>query len=376
MKTKLLIGWLVLLVLATAVHAQPSKCAICGKMLVGDFFLDVDEVTGLTNKVCADCQKLDRCSVCGLPVKTGFTRLPDGRVLCARESAAAVCADDEAKDICRNTRDDLDRLLSRFMTFPSDNVEVSIVDKFHLQNLFFAPGFQKTCVTVNGATASNPLGNGKYLHTVDLLSCMSKPHLMAVCAHEYTHAWMGENVRPGRSASLDRDTIEGFCELVAYKYMAGRQDASEMQFIRRNKYTKGKIDVLIAADSQYGFNAVVEWIKSGEDITLDLANLDRVRALQGAEYSPQSSPAVLWTAVPSAAPTVVPDTLRLKGISGTEQHRFALINDTTFETAEQERVRVGRTNVTVRCLEIRADSVVIQVNGSNQTQQLFLHGVR
>ena len=54
------------------------------------------------------------------------------------------------------------------MDFPGNDVEVSVVDKFHLQNLFFAPGFQKACVTVNGATASNPLGNGKFLHTIDL----------------------------------------------------------------------------------------------------------------------------------------------------------------------------------------------------------------
>ncbi len=376
MRTKLIVGWLTLLLLATVARAEDLKCAICGKTITGNYFLDVDEITGQTNKVCADCQKLDRCSVCGLPVKTGFTRLPDGRILCARESAAAVCAEDEAKEHCRGTRDDLDRLFSRFITFPSDDVEVSIVDKFHLQNLFFAPGFQKTCVSVNGATASNPLGNGKYLHTIDLLSCMSKPHLMAVCAHEYTHAWMGENVSPGRTAALDKDTIEGFCELVAYKYMASRQETLEMDYIRRNNYTKGKIDVMIAADTQYGFNAVLDWIKSGEDDRLQLANLDRIRALEGADYSPQPPPASLWTVLPSTPPTIVPDTLRLKGISGTEQHRFALINDTTFETMERETVRVGRTNASVRVLEIHADSVIIQVNGSNQTQQLFLRGVR
>lgn len=376
MKTKLIIGWLTLLVLATALKAQQLKCDICGKTITGEFYQEVDAVTGKTNRVCADCQKLDHCSVCGLPVKTGFTRLPDGRILCARESAAAVCDQDEAKDICRDTRDDLDRVFSRFITFPSDDVEVSIVDKFHLQNLFFAPGFQKTCVSVNGATASNPLGNGKYLHTIDLLSCMSKTHLTAVCAHEYTHAWMGENVSAARRAALEKDTTEGFCELVAYKYMASRQETAEMDYIKRNNYTQGRILVLIAADDQYGFNTVLEWIKSGEDDHLELANLDRIRAVRGSAYSPQPPPASLWTVVPSAPPTIVPDTLQLKGISGTPDHRFALINNTTFETMERETVRVGQTNASVRCLEIHADSVIIQVNGSNQTQQLFLRGIR
>ena len=53
---------------------------------------------------------------------------------------------------------------------------------------------------------------------------MSKPHLLAVSAHEYTHAWMAENVKPNRVAGMDRDTLEAFCELVAYKYMASRNE--------------------------------------------------------------------------------------------------------------------------------------------------------
>jgi hypothetical protein len=80
--------------------------------------------------------------------------------------------------------------------------------------------------------------------------------------------------------------------------------------------------------------------------------------------------------VPPAAPTPVPDALTLKGISGSGQHRFALINDATLEVLERSKVRVGRTNVTVQCLEIRNDSVVIQVTGSNKKEELFLHTKR
>ena len=198
---------------------------------------------------------------------------------------------------------------------------------------------------------------------------------MAVCAHEYTHAWMGENVKAGRKNGLDKNTVEGFCELVAYKYMASRNETAEMESIKRNEYTGGKIDVMIAADQQYGFNTVLEWIKSGEDDRLELASLDRVRAVTGTSYTPQASPAAVWK-VPTVAPTAVPSTLQLKGISGTPEHRFALINNTTFESMEKGSVRVGQTNVSVRCLEINADSVVIQVTGSTEKQQLFLHASR
>ena len=280
--------------------------------------------------------------------------------------------EDEAKDICRETVDDLDRLLSRYMTFPEGNVEISIVDKFHLENLFRAPGFHADGSSVYGATASNPLPDGKLLHTIDLLSFLSKSRLMAVCAHEYTHTWMNQNLKPGRQSSLDRDTVEGFCELIAHKYMESRQDSIQMGIIERNDYTKGQVNVLIAADQQYGFNTVLEWMENGEDNRLDMANLDRVRAVQDTPYTPLKSPAAVFAVVPPPPPTKVPDTLVLKGISGTPEDRFALINNATFEPMEHGPVRVGQTNVLIRCLEIRDNSVVIQVDGSNEKKQLFL----
>jgi hypothetical protein len=62
----------------------------------------------------------------------------------------------------------------------------------------------------------------------------------------------------------------------------------------------------------------------------------------------------------------------LRGISGTPQRRFALINDATLQKGEQGKVRVGGTNVVVRCLEISDASVVVTVNGAAEQMQLFL----
>jgi hypothetical protein len=372
MSKRLIAIGLFLLAFTFTVQAEQLTCAICGKPIVGHFYYMVDKVTGETNNICSDCEQLDKCSACGLPVKDGAVQLPDGRILCARDARDAVMTEDEAKDICAQTKDDIDHLFSRYLTFPDNNVEISIMDKFHLENLFAAPEFHSDNASVGGATASNPLPNGKLHHSIDLLSYMSKSRLRAVCAHEYTHTWMNENLKPGRKAGLDRNTIEGFCELVAYKYMESRQDTLEMQSIKRNLYTAGQIDVLLAADERYGFNTVMEWMQNGEDSRLDLDNLDRVRAVEDAPYTPLKSPALVWTVVPSAPPTAVPATLVLKGISGTPQERFALINNATFETMEKGRVRVGQTNILIRCLEITDNSVVIQVDGSNEKKQLFL----
>jgi len=251
-------------------------------------------------------------------------------------------------------------------------VELSIVDKFHLENLFHAPGYETACVSVYGATASNPLPNGKFLHTIDILSYLEKPRLMAVCAHEYTHAWVAENVNRARRAALDKNTHEAFCELIAYKYMESRHEEAEMDNIRRNHYTVGQIQVLLEADRLYGFNTIVEWIKNGEDNTIDLAHLDRIRFTKDGSVAPPATIASALLYVPPVVPTHVPDTLTLKGISGSGQHRFALINNATLEPMEKGRVRVGQTNVVVRCLEIRNNSVVIQVNGASEKKELFI----
>ena len=372
MSTRQIFAFLLICGLAISARAEYWKCDICGSVLTNRYYKIVDSVTGITNRVCMDCEALpDRCFICGLPVKPDAKTLPDGRMFCARDAKEVVDSDEEAKRICEEVRTDLHRLLSRFMTFPDTNVTISIVDRFYLESLFKAPGHEDACVTFYGATHTHHMPNGRFIHSVSVLSNLKPEHLMAVCAHEYTHTWIGQNVSVERQKALDRDTLEAFCELVAYKYMENRNETSEMQIIRENSYTKGQILTLIAADDRYGFDAIVEWMKNGEDFKLDWAGLDRVRTLQDDPEKIETPFAALFY-VPVTVPTPVPDTLELKGISGPALHRYVIINDATFRPLEKARVRLGQTNVAVRCLEIRDKSVLIQVNDSIEKQELFL----
>ncbi|MBC8094969.1 MAG: SEL1-like repeat protein [Akkermansiaceae bacterium] len=80
---------------------------------------------------------------------------------------------------------------------------------------------------------------------------------------------------------------------------------------------------------------------------------------------------------PSITPQVpetpkAPDTLLLKGISGSGARRLALINNQTFAAGETASVRVGSASRKVKCIEIRDKSVVISVEGDTATQELFL----
>jgi protein disulfide-isomerase len=66
------------------------------------------------------------------------------------------------------------------------------------------------------------------------------------------------------------------------------------------------------------------------------------------------------------------DALELKGISGTAQRRFALINNQTFMEGETAGVRFEAGQIRVRCVEIKEDSVVIEVGREKERREIFL----
>lgn len=65
-----------------------------------------------------------------------------------------------------------------------------------------------------------------------------------------------------------------------------------------------------------------------------------------------------------------PVDLRLNGISGTPDHRLAIINNQTFAANEEGEVPTRPGRARVRCLEINDDSVLVQVGGEQRTLRL------
>ncbi len=66
--------------------------------------------------------------------------------------------------------------------------------------------------------------------------------------------------------------------------------------------------------------------------------------------------------------------LQLKGFSGTHAHRLAIINNRTFEAGEQGEVTTSTGRVRIRCLEIKTDTVIIQI-GAEQRELHLRSGV-
>jgi hypothetical protein len=127
------------------------------------------------------------------------------------------------------------------------------------------------------------------------------------------------------------------------------------------------VNAFVQAENEMQFSRVINWLKTGVDEQLAEANPRQVLAVK------EDPAPVVWPP-PTAVSTTVPQTLLLKGISGTPSRRFALINDATLAANEEARVRVGSSNVVLRCLEIRPRSVLVQLRGGERPFELVLTG--
>jgi hypothetical protein len=364
--------------------AASNKCAVCGNEIGERVFILVDKVSEEKKNVCESCARLPHdCFICGLPVKADFTELSDGRALCARDAQNAVLDDDEAKKICDDVKEQLDRLFARFINFPGTNVETSIVDRVNLQTLFKVPGNDYECPNILGYTQSRTNFN-RIVHQISLMSGLLRAELKSVCAHELSHAWVFENVPGPRKKTLSKDAHEGFCELVAYKLMSSEENEEQKARILRNRYTRGQIELFIEADERYGFNEIVDWMKYGVDSTLHGDDLGRIRSIEipvvkkkersTGPYATMSVPSRPGTApgTSNAAQPASSNSLVLKGITWNQNKPLAVINDRTFAPNEMGGVRLGPTNAVIRCLSIEKTRVRIQFVASGEEQQLSL----
>ena len=173
---------------------------------------------------------------------------------------------------------------------------------------------------------------------------------MGVAAHEYTHLWINENRLAGRV--IDQDTIEAICELTAYKLMEAKKLPEMQKRILENPYTNGKIKTLVAVEREAGTDYVLDWVKNGKGEAFDAdANL--------APIAPTTTPQVSY-----APPPPPPEKLKFNGLMTIGKDTEAVINGVSFEAGDRKSIKLKGGNVTVRCLKIQADSVVVQINNS------------
>jgi hypothetical protein len=342
-------------------------CAICGQPIQGTVYIATDKVTNEKKLICSDCIRLPRCAICGLPVKEGGVQLPDGRYLCARDARTAVVKADDAERICVQVKDDLDRLFSRFTAFPA-NVDVTVIDRIDVDSMFRPEGNDFESPNLLGCVHPETVNNATR-YKMRLMTGLPLAELKATCAHEYSHAWVGENVPKERRSRLGREAEEGFCELVAYLLMDLQREEGQKKFILQNRYTRGQIDLFIEAEKRYGFDQVLDWMKYGETGQLEAGHVDQLRDVKMPSAKTVAvNPAIYHNANP---PAPAPATLKLQGVLWGNQP-VAIINGRSFLAHDQNPVKVGGTNVNIRCLDIQKTSVRIQNVDSEKEQELYL----
>jgi hypothetical protein len=252
-------------------------------------------------------------------------------------------------------------------TLPQRNIVIELVDAHRIAGLAKDQHSAHEPTKVMGLARTTVNGDGQFHHTLYLLNGLPPGRLMAVASHEYAHAWLHENLAADRR--IDKNTVEGFCELVALQVMSRLNDEAEKRVILQNAYTKGQIEALVQAQDQHRFYQVVNWMKNGSETQVDSGNANSVLATSPGSAGP--APLTATWALP-VVKTPVPDTLELKGITGSTQRPFALINDQTFAPLETAKVRVGSSNVVVQCLEIRRSSVLVRVGASPEPVELTI----
>jgi hypothetical protein len=347
-------------------------CAICGRPFTDVYYTFEDKVTLEKRHVCRKCeQSFPECFVCSLPANTnatGFVQLPDQRALCSRDARTAVLREEDGVLICREVRDRLDRLLSRFTSFPETNVTVEVMDRVNLQTLFKLAGNDYHCPNVWGLTATKTNLTG-FEYRISIMTGLPLSWFQATCAHEYGHTWVGEHLTLSRRSELDPDSEEGFCELVAFLFMESIHDQAQQSLILHNAYTRGQIDLFVAAQRSYGFNEVLDWMQFGTDDRLSTTDPGRIRkvVLPRPNAKPERAlPLTQKTHAPA------PATLVLRAIFWDQKRPLAMINGHLFGLNEEAKVRLGATNVVVHCVGIAADAVQVRVAGEATQQTLRL----
>ncbi|HEY1663868.1 MAG TPA: protein DA1 [Verrucomicrobiae bacterium] len=355
--------------LATLAFAQ-DNCAICGKPIDGTIYLVTDEVTGQQKEVCSNCIQLPRCFICGLPVKDDGKQLSDGRWLCSRDSQTAVLDADTASQVAGQVRDELDTLFARYTTFPT-NVNVNVIDRVDVDSMFQPVGNSFESPNLLGCI--QPIMDGDRRHfEMSLLTGLPMIQLKATAAHEFSHAWVGENVSPQRHAGIARDAEEGFCEMVSYLLMDSEGQDGEKGFILRNHYTRGQVQLFIAAEQQYGFESILDWMKYGESSKLEDGHPEEVRNVKTPAGSAVAAPSsALYASVAAAAPVKPASSVSLQGILWGNPP-VAIINGKTVFANDRFTVNIDGQQTAIHCILIQKNFVRIEYTDTGRQEDVHL----
>jgi hypothetical protein len=228
-----------------------GRCLACGQP-VGRRYVTV----GDAGPFCETCfRDRPRCDVCGAPVGAESWTLPDGRRICSRCHQTAVYQPEQASQLHARTVAIIQQDLGLALNVPT---EFALVDRNELQELL-EEGDADT-----GSSPEKTLGvflrrgrrRGMYVQYG-----LPQILLIQVMAHEYAHAWQGENCPLLRDAQVK----EGFAEWVAYKVLQELGASKKMAAMaaRPDLYGEG-LRHLLSVEQAEGIRGVLDHCRKAQ----------------------------------------------------------------------------------------------------------------
>lgn len=195
-------------------------CANCGSPITSEY----KAVGAERIPFCSSCvSRHPACFLCASPAdpKNAAMQLPDGRQLCGRDRQTAVFSPQRARELFVIATSEVVSALGPRMALKVPVRDVKLVD---VPGLVTASRGQYQSASVAGGRilgltqlVLKSRGSERWTEpaTVYLLNGVPEERFVTVSAHEYTHAWHGEN-HP-RYSETSPEMREGFAEWVAYK---------------------------------------------------------------------------------------------------------------------------------------------------------------
>ena len=240
----------------TSHHSK--HCHLCGRRLWGRAWVYAPNGVpdGQAIVVCRRCQETaPRCDVCGVPMGANHVRLPDGRHICARCHQTAVYDLARAQALFEHVARVVTGELGLGLNVGADFM---LADHQHLQRLATeaSPALHDAPSKVVGLFVRK--GRKRVMY---LLSGLPQILFLQTMAHEWAHAWQGENC-PLLQNPLVR---EGFAEWVAYKTLQSLGAVKKMALMeqRDGLYGEGLWEML-ELERRDGVSGVLAFCRRAE----------------------------------------------------------------------------------------------------------------
>lgn len=237
--------------LCVTCSASLQVCLACSRPIKGEpqtFDSDGQSV----GPYCSECfRSRPPCDVCGAPLTHEYWELSDGRVICAGCHASAVYSPEAAAALYARLKEVIVGDLGLALNIPTG---LALVDRNQLRQVIEQqsglrtpdPMAQTSPAAQSGSAADPELDAN---HTLGLYARRGMrrgiyiqtglPRLLflQIAAHEYAHAWQGENCPMLRDPRIH----EGFAEWVAYRAIGhyGDDRGQERMLSRQDIYGKG-----------------------------------------------------------------------------------------------------------------------------------------